>query len=377
LTFDFIIVTHVIHGKLQGGYFAYGPYVKEMNLWLKGFKKVLIIAPVDVKKNVPNPIDIYYTNNNITVINIPEIKFTNFFSAVISIFQVFYIDLVLIYGFILSRHIHLRCPGNIGLLGCIIQIFFPFKRKTAKYAGNWDPESKQPLSYKVQRWVLNNTSITKNIRVLVYGNWKDNSKNVLPFFTASYTSNLIDTDNQVKQIDNCTIKCLFVGTLSKGKNPMISVNVVEQLRKDGFEIRLDMYGEGSEYINIRNYISQNKLEEIIQLHGNVTEHELIGVYKNSHFLIFASDSEGWPKVVAESMFWGCLPITTNVSCVGEMIGYGERGVLVRKDVNEILEHLKTLIQTPDRYIEKVKKAKEWSRTYTLESFEGEIQKLLH
>ena len=36
-----------------------------------------------------------------------------------------------------ADHIHLRCPGNIGLLGCIVQIAFPKKVKTVKYAGNW------------------------------------------------------------------------------------------------------------------------------------------------------------------------------------------------------------------------------------------------
>ena len=49
-----------------------------------------------------------------------------------------------------SDVIHLRCPGNIGLLACFIQILFPKKNKTAKYAGNWDPKAKQPLSYKLQ-----------------------------------------------------------------------------------------------------------------------------------------------------------------------------------------------------------------------------------
>ena len=33
-------------------------------------------------------------------------------------------------------------------------------------------------------------------------------------------------------------------------------------------------------------------------------------YKRAHFLVFISKSEGWPKVVAEAMFWKCLPIST-------------------------------------------------------------------
>ena len=39
-----------------------------------------------------------------------------------------------------ADHIHLRCPGNIGLLGCFSSNFISKKIKTAKYAGNWDPK---------------------------------------------------------------------------------------------------------------------------------------------------------------------------------------------------------------------------------------------
>ena len=85
-----------------------------------------------------------------------------------------------------ADHIHLRCPGNMGLIGSLIQIFFPNTPKTAKYAGNWDPKSKQPLSYVIQKWLLSSTFLTRNIKVLVYGEWEHQSKNITSFFTASY-----------------------------------------------------------------------------------------------------------------------------------------------------------------------------------------------
>ncbi len=91
-----------------------------------------------------------------------------------------------------ADHIHLRCPGNIGLLGCFVQIFFPKKIKTAKYAGNWDPQSKQPVSYKIQKFLLKNTILTKNMQTLVYGKWKNQSKNIKPFFTASFSDSEIE-----------------------------------------------------------------------------------------------------------------------------------------------------------------------------------------
>ena len=64
-----------------------------------------------------------------------------------------------------ADHIHLRCPGNIGLLGVLVQVFFPKKIKTVKYAGNWDPNSKQPKTYILQKKILSNTCAVVVVQV--------------------------------------------------------------------------------------------------------------------------------------------------------------------------------------------------------------------
>jgi glycosyltransferase involved in cell wall biosynthesis len=123
-------------------------------------------------------------------------------------------------------------------------------------------------------------------------------------------------------------------------------------------------------------IQNQNLQNNIILHGNVTAESLKKAYSESHFLLFASKSEGWPKAVAEAMFWACLPITTRVSCVPDMIGHGSRGVLIEADSNQIVEAVLDLLKNPEDYRNKTESAREWSRTYTLEKFQSEIQNLL-
>ena len=36
-----------------------------------------------------------------------------------------------------------------------------------------------------------------------------------------------------------------------------------------------------------------------------------------------SKSEGWPKAIAEGMFWGAIPVATRVSCLEYMLDKGE------------------------------------------------------
>ena len=161
---NFLIITHVLHAKNKADYLAYAPYVKEMNLWLKYVDKVTIVAPLLADKEI-RPIDIAYQHKNIDFRSIPAFDLLSLKSSLKTLLVLPVIFFKIIGAMRNADHIHLRCPGNIGLLGCIAQIFFPSKTKTAKYAGNWDPNSKQPLSYRLQKRILSNTFLTKKMNV--------------------------------------------------------------------------------------------------------------------------------------------------------------------------------------------------------------------
>lgn len=370
----FLIVSHVIHKKNKDNYYGYAPYIKEMNLWLKYVDHVQIIAPLD--DDELNPIDISYEHPSINFVKVPAIEFTSVFKIIKSCLVLPIIFYHLIKGMYWANHIHLRCPGNMGLLGTIVQMLFPKTKKTAKYAGNWDPKSPQPLTYRWQRDLLGNTSLTKNIKTLVYGEWDNLNQNHLSFFTATYWNKdkeAIATKILDKQKE---ISFLFVGSLVKGKQPLLSVQVIKQLKEKGLKPILNVCGEGAERESIENYIKEHQLEKEVILHGNVDGATVKKMYQKSQFLLFISKSEGWPKVVAESMFWGCLPITTEVSCVSWMLDKGGRGELVKPNVQEILKKINFLIDNEQIYQEKVKFAEEWSQQYTLDKFELEIKKLI-
>lgn len=370
----FLVITHVLHKKHWDTYYAYGPYVREMNLWFQYVDEVVVIAPVIERE--PDKIDLPYQHTKLRIVSVPELNFTSSRNAINSFFRLPEISWKILKGMRRANHIHLRCPGNMGLLGCIAQVFFPHKKKTAKYAGNWDWSSRQPLTYRIQQIILRNTGITKNMTALVYGEWPDRTKNILPFFTASYSENdkIAVTPRNLNA--NQPIKLLFAGTLHPGKRPLITLKVMHLLRKMGYDVCLYFYGAGGEELALKNYVEQNNLSSYVFFHGNVDKETLKKAYLESHFLVFASQSEGWPKVVAEAMFWGCLPLTTAVSCVPQMIGNGQRGDIVSPDPADIAEKISFYIEHPEVYYQKSRAAVEWSRQFTLERFEKEIQKVL-
>ena len=129
-----------------------------------------------------------------------------------------------------------------------------------------------------------------------------------------------------------TIRFIFVGTLVKGKNPLYTIQLIENLANKGYCVHLDLYGEGIERESLERYILEFNLEKFVELKGNQSKNFVKEAYQNSHFVILPSKSEGWPKAIAEGMFWGCVPVATPISCVPFMLDFGNSGLLLQLDL---------------------------------------------
>jgi len=103
--------------------------------YITSYEKKLLKAPFDRK--------------DIDVISIPAISFGTITAIFKSIIAIPIIVFRLFKAMQQADHIHLRCPATIALIASVVQLFFPSKKKTVKYAGNWSPKAKQPISYKL------------------------------------------------------------------------------------------------------------------------------------------------------------------------------------------------------------------------------------
>ncbi len=367
----FAVITHVIHRLHDGRHYAYGPYVKEMNLWLKYTDEFILVAPESGEK--PSAIDLPYSKIP-DHYRVPAFNITSIREAVKTVFK---LPLVFYKTWLAMRradHIHLRLPGNMGLIGSLLQILFPHKPKTVKYAGNWDPSSKQPWSYRLQQKVVSNPRWTKNAKVLVYGQWPGRTQNIVPFFTASYSESEIEEIPEKRP--ELPVRLIFAGALIPGKQPLVALKVLHELLRRNIDAEMHFYGDGAQRIILEDYIKQNGLEKKAFLHGKQNAETLKNAYRKSHFLVFPSLSEGWPKVVMEAMTWKCLPVTTNISAVPYMLGYGERGSIVAPDPQVMAEEIMTYLSRPGEYRRKTEAGFQWAKQFTLERFEEEIARFL-
>ncbi len=368
----FAIITHVNHIEHSESFFGYAPYILEMNIWLKYVDEVIIVAPIE--KGTPTAIEISYEHQNIDFRKVSDFSFTNLKNAFGSVFKLPTIFWRIFLAMKDADHIHLRCPGNMGLIGCFVQILFPNKPKTAKYAGNWDSESKQPFTYNIQKWILKNTFLTRNMQVLVYGDWKNQSKNIKSFFTATYSES--EKEIVAEKDINEKIDFMYIGSLVLGKNPLYAIQLIEKLAEKKSNVILNLYGEGIENEKLQKYVQEKNLKDFVVFHGNKNKETIKKAYQKSHFVVLPSKSEGWPKAIAEGMFWGCVPIATKVSCVPDMLDYGKRGILLEMDLEKDVNEIFSILENENIFSRKNKLAVEWSQHYTTDLFEAEIKTLL-
>ncbi|MBC3846938.1 glycosyltransferase [Winogradskyella echinorum] len=367
----FLVVTYTPTIKKDNDYYSYSPYVDEMDVWFRYADEYRILSPNTYPTDfLSKP----FKSKSIRYYHIPFIAFNRLGIALKSLLVLPYIIFQLYKAMKWASHIHFRSPGNVTLLGSIVQIFFPSKTKSVKYAGNWDPNSIQPISYRLQQAIFRSTKLSKNIKVLVYGEWPNETKNIIPFMSATYSESE-KLDFKERNFDK-NLKFVFIGAMVIGKRPLLTVKIIESLITKGVSAELHMFGDGDLINDVKAYVESNNLNNSIFIYGNQPKEAVKKCLLDAHFSILPSKSEGWPKAIAEGMFFGAIPISTKISCLPWILGYGDRGILIESDLENAVETILSEINKGKTYLNTLSKnAQVWSQQYTVNRLEKEIEKI--
>lgn len=148
-------------------------------------------------------------------------------------------------------------------------------------------------------------------------------------------------------IDNDAKWLLFVGRLQKQKNPQRLLEIINTLPEN---TRLLMVGDGNLRDNVENSISALNLSEKVHLLGAMHQDDICELYQASDLFLLASDFEGMPICVLESLACGLPVVSTPVGEVKLAITNGVSGeVCDTFDVPEIAEKCSTVLNNPETY----------------------------
>ena len=145
------------------------------------------------------------------------------------------------------------------------------------------------------------------------------------------------------QAENSIIKIIFVGRLSKQKDPELLVKAASGLSPDLIkQIEVSIIGSGPKAGLLSNLAGQNKNLRVKML-DNVSRGEAVSLLKNSDIFVLSSNWEGFPYSILEAMGSGLPVIATDVGGISEAVDSSCGFLIKRGDVAGLKEALTKLI----------------------------------
>ncbi len=122
------------------------------------------------------------------------------------------------------------------------------------------------------------------------------------------------------------LRLLTVGRLSMTKRLPLLLETVELLRNQGCKVHLSVVGGGALEAELRGFLGERNLREVVTLLGRREGNEMPEIYRQHDLFVSASMQEGMSNAMLEAMASGLPIVTTRCEGVDELIV--ENGVVV-------------------------------------------------
>lgn len=319
------IISHTEHFRnSKGDLVGWGATITEINHLSKIFDEIYHVAMFH--EGTPPLSALPYNSDKITFVKIPVLG-GKFLSDKIK--TIYHIPKVIkIVNATLKKVdvFQLRCPTGVGVFLIPYLTLFSKNKGWYKYAGNWN-QKKPPLGYFVQRFLLKNQ--TKP--VTINGHWKKQQPHCYSFENPTLFESEIDEGVGFSNNKNYSTKLnfCFVGRIEKAKGVETILKAFSRI-KDFSKIGcVHFVGDGNDILKFKELAK--KIDINIIFHGGLPRDKVFEIYKNSHiFLLPSKASEGFPKVIAEALCFGCIPIVSSVSAIGHYIKDNFNGIVLQK-----------------------------------------------
>lgn len=224
-----------------------------------------------------------------------------------------------------ADYIQFRSPTGIGMYVLPYLKYINKNNYWVKYAGNWIAQ-KLPIGNRIQRWCLKKMLPLKNI-VTVNGKWKGEKNNIIAFENPCLEEKERENGKAVvlKKNLNNKINFCFVGALNRHKGVHLILEALKNIKTNKIEV-FHFIGDGPDRKEFEKLVKNIKVKIIF--HGYLNKDDINKIYAKSHFVVLPSISEGFPKVIGEGMNFGCVPIVSDVSAIGQYIEHSKNGFLI-------------------------------------------------
>lgn len=354
------IVSHVVHYRHNGRIHAYAPYAREVEVWADLFPEVGIAAPCE---DAPPPGDAAAIERaNVEIDPQPRAGGDSLAAKLRLAAALPRMAASLAGALRRADAVHVRCPGNLGLLGVAMAPLFS-RRRIAKYAGQWPDWQGEARTVRLQKALLR--SRWWRAPVTVYGSWTGQPPWIVPFFTSVLDRGQVERARRAAAVKTPTDRprVLFVGRLSRAKNVDVLLDALRGLP-------CTVVGDGPE----RAALEARAGAEVTFV-GGVDFERVLGFYETHDVLVLVSETEGWPKAIVEAMAFGLVCIGSDRGLIPQILGEGRGLVVPPRDVEALAAALR-LAADPGEAAAIRARAAPFGQRYSLEDLREALRGLM-
>tara|TARA_R110001583_G_scaffold8896_2_gene41970 strand:- start:18311 stop:19462 length:1152 start_codon:yes stop_codon:yes gene_type:complete len=370
------LIAHLPHISIDGKFYSYEPYVREMNLWSELFESIDLYTEVVYDKPSfavsPMPSNITIYDLGITGGGDKKSRLRRFFQTTILPIRLYRIIRK-------AKYLHFRSPGYTTFFANVVNYFL--KRKVViKWATSFPP---QRAMGKISKWEANLIlKSSDNTQVMCYN---DISKRNFHFFFPALFSNkelneISSLQDNTNWEDVSQYRFICVGRLHPDKNIELIVRglrrYIDQTGDNDFQIEL--IGDGPSRSNIEDLAQHLGISKNLILRGSLPFKEVLHELKNANFLIMPGVNEGWGKVINEALAANCIPIVVSegngASVLKQM---GSPGLFFEAHENGFSQIIQEAIAlSKDKINRFIKVGAEANSSMTLEKFKEKLSLVL-
>jgi glycosyltransferase involved in cell wall biosynthesis len=372
-----LIVSHVKHYRYAWRVYALAPYVREINVWAELFPHIEIAAPC---ADGPPPSDTEPLAS--TPVRLWPQRELGGNTLAAKLWQGLMLPLLV---WDLSRAlrqayaVHVRCPGNLGLLGVLLAPLF-CRYRIAKFAGEWQGYPNEAWTYRLQRWLL--ASRWWQAPVTVYGDYANQPAHVIPFFTSVMgqaemeRARVAVTRRQHAEPTARPLQVLYAGRLTPWKNVDVLLAALALLPPETRPWQCLIAGSGPEETRLKAQADALNLSDRVRFVGAVDFDRMLDFYEQADVLVLVSSTEGWGKVLVEAMSFGLVCLGSDRGVVPWMLGAGRGLVVAPRDAAALAQALQQVLNDPESYDPMRWRAADWAQQLTLEALREALRAVL-
>jgi glycosyltransferase involved in cell wall biosynthesis len=172
------------------------------------------------------------------------------------------------------------------------------------------------------------------------------------------------------------LRIIYVGRLTASKNIDTVVLAVSELTKQGYAVECTIIGEGPHQPALEALCAKRGLNGIVHFTGGMPFDSVLDHLEKAEVLVLVSETEGWPKAIAEGMAFGLICVGTNRGLVPELLADGRGFTVPPADVDSLVTVLQKVADDPDSFTEMRRRAAQWGQQFSLELLSERLRELL-